>query len=34
MEQHPPYKPQHKVRIVTAERQFDGHESAIIIIRR
>ena len=34
MEQHPPYKPQHKVRIVTAASLFDGHDAAINIMRR
>ena len=29
-----PYKPQHKVRIVTAASLFDGHDAAINIMRR
>ncbi|RLD29601.1 MAG: methylmalonyl-CoA mutase, partial [Bacteroidetes bacterium] len=33
--QHPtPYKPKHKVRIVTAASLFDGHDAAINIMRR
>ena len=34
MEQTPPYKPKHKVRIVTAASLFDGHDAAINIMRR
>lgn len=34
MEQIQPYKPQHKVRIVTAASLFDGHDAAINIMRR
>jgi methylmalonyl-CoA mutase len=34
MEQITPYKPQHKVRIVTAASLFDGHDAAINIMRR
>ena len=34
MEQQAPYKPQHKVRIVTAASLFDGHDAAINIMRR
>ncbi len=34
MEQTQPYKPQHKVRIVTAASLFDGHDAAINIMRR
>ncbi len=34
MEQITPYKPQHKVRIVTAAALFDGHDAAINIMRR
>ena len=34
MEQIPPYKPKHKVRIVTAASLFDGHDAAINIMRR
>ncbi|XLS28404.1 methylmalonyl-CoA mutase family protein [Flavobacteriaceae bacterium M23B6Z8] len=34
MEQIKPYKPQHKVRIVTAASLFDGHDAAINIMRR
>jgi methylmalonyl-CoA mutase len=34
MEQPAPYKPQHKVRIVTAASLFDGHDAAINIMRR
>ena len=34
MEQAPPYKPKHKVRIVTAASLFDGHDAAINIMRR
>jgi len=34
MEQVPPYKPKHKVRIVTAASLFDGHDAAINIMRR
>ncbi len=30
----PPYKPKHKVRIVTAASLFDGHDAAINIMRR
>ncbi len=30
----PPYKPQNKVRIVTAASLFDGHDAAINIMRR
>ena len=34
MEQQAPYKPQNKVRIVTAASLFDGHDAAINIMRR
>ncbi|WP_435416240.1 methylmalonyl-CoA mutase family protein [Polaribacter aestuariivivens] len=34
MEQISPYKPKHKVRIVTAASLFDGHDAAINIMRR
>lgn len=34
MIQTPPYKPTHKVRIVTAAALFDGHDAAINIMRR
>ena len=34
MEQALPYKPKHKVRIVTAASLFDGHDAAINIMRR
>ena len=34
MEQIKPYKPLHKVRIVTAASLFDGHDAAINIMRR
>ena len=34
MEQITPYKPIHKVRIVTAASLFDGHDAAINIMRR
>ncbi|MDP5106482.1 MAG: methylmalonyl-CoA mutase family protein, partial [Polaribacter sp.] len=34
MEQITPYKPQHKVRIVTAASLFDGHDASINILRR
>ncbi|MDP4599873.1 MAG: methylmalonyl-CoA mutase family protein, partial [Polaribacter sp.] len=34
MEQTHPYKPQHKIRIVTAASLFDGHDAAINIMRR
>ena len=34
MEQIHPYKPQHKIRIVTAASLFDGHDAAINIMRR
>ena len=34
MEQIKPYKPQHKVRIVTAASLFDGHDASINIMRR
>ena len=34
MNQITPYKPKHKVRIVTAASLFDGHDAAINIIRR
>lgn len=34
MEQIAPYKPTHKVRIVTAASLFDGHDAAINIMRR
>ncbi|MBO3116257.1 methylmalonyl-CoA mutase family protein [Winogradskyella sp. DF17] len=34
MEQMAPYKPKHKVRIVTAASLFDGHDAAINIMRR
>ena len=34
MEKVAPYKPQHKVRIVTAASLFDGHDAAINIMRR
>ena len=29
-----PYKPQNKIRIVTAASLFDGHDAAINIMRR
>ena len=34
MEQIKPYKPKHKVRIVTAAALFDGHDASINIMRR
>lgn len=34
MEHIPPYKPKHKIRIVTAASLFDGHDAAINIMRR
>jgi methylmalonyl-CoA mutase len=34
METITPYKPQHKIRIVTAASLFDGHDAAINIMRR
>ena len=34
MQQEKPYKPKHKVRIVTAASLFDGHDAAINIMRR
>lgn len=34
MEQQLPYKPQNKIRIVTAASLFDGHDAAINIMRR
>ena len=34
MQQQTPYKPQNKVRIVTAASLFDGHDAAINIMRR
>ncbi len=34
MQQIKPYKPKHKVRIVTAASLFDGHDAAINIMRR
>ncbi len=34
MNQIPPYKPKHKVRIVTAASLFDGHDASINIMRR
>ncbi|WP_350292398.1 methylmalonyl-CoA mutase family protein [uncultured Croceitalea sp.] len=34
MEQQAPYKPKHKIRIVTAASLFDGHDAAINIMRR
>ncbi len=34
MQQPEPYKPQHKIRIVTAASLFDGHDAAINIMRR
>ncbi len=34
METIAPYKPQHKIRIVTAASLFDGHDAAINIMRR
>ena len=34
MKAKPPYKPTHKVRIVTAASLFDGHDAAINIMRR
>ena len=34
MEQAKPYKPKHKIRIVTAASLFDGHDAAINIMRR
>ena len=34
MEQISPYKPKHKIRIVTAASLFDGHDAAINIMRR
>jgi len=34
MQQEAPYKPKHKIRIVTAASLFDGHDAAINIMRR
>ncbi|MDT0293141.1 methylmalonyl-CoA mutase family protein [Mesonia ostreae] len=34
MQEQAPYKPKHKVRIVTAASLFDGHDAAINIMRR
>ena len=34
MNQQVPYKPKHKVRIVTAASLFDGHDASINIMRR
>lgn len=34
MEQTKPYRPKHKIRIVTAASLFDGHDAAINIMRR
>ena len=34
MEKIAPYKPENKVRIVTAASLFDGHDAAINIMRR
>ena len=34
MNQQAPYKPKHKVRIVTAASLFDGHDASINIMRR
>jgi len=34
MQQVIPYKPQNKIRIVTAASLFDGHDAAINIMRR
>jgi len=34
MDQPKPYKPEHKIRIVTAASLFDGHDAAINIMRR
>ena len=34
MHQYLPYKPKHKVRIVTAASLFDGHDASINIMRR
>ena len=34
MKQQAPYKPKHKVRIVTAAALFDGHDASINIMRR
>jgi methylmalonyl-CoA mutase C-terminal domain len=34
MQQVAPYKPKHKVRVVTAASLFDGHDAAINIMRR
>ncbi|TBN06747.1 methylmalonyl-CoA mutase [Hyunsoonleella flava] len=34
MNQHTPYKPEHKIRIVTAASLFDGHDASINIMRR
>jgi methylmalonyl-CoA mutase len=34
MEQIKPYKPKHKIRIVTAASLFDGHDAAINVMRR
>jgi methylmalonyl-CoA mutase len=34
MQDQAPYKPQHKIRIVTAASLFDGHDAAINIMRR
>src|SRR5690554_6257622 len=34
MKQTTPYKPKHKIRIVTAASLFDGHDAAINVMRR
>ena len=34
MTQVAPYKPQNKIRIVTAASLFDGHDAAINVMRR
>ena len=34
MKQITPYKPKHKIRIVTAASLFDGHDASINIMRR
>ena len=34
MKQSAPYKPQNKIRIVTAASLFDGHDAAINVMRR
>ena len=34
MQQPEPYRPKHKIRIVTAASLFDGHDAAINIMRR